>query len=187
MNSLNEKKQRAHRHRRKRRLQKGRFLMHKRKEKKNRSKRQVSAGGLVGDDAPDCTRSDPRWVADASRAPLRLTGRLEHLHSDCSSVHISGAADLTSLPWSFFGLGFFHVENTSASTHAAVALDCSVCVIFIKILPSRLYTKCSGNSGGRTRGFGFLSAFTPGVEAPRLNQIPGWDYDLKINQWSCPS
>lgn len=87
-----------------------------------------------------------------------------------------------------FSLGFvFFHAHTRASTHAAAALEYPVCVIFIKTLPSTLHTKCSGNSGSRTRGFGFLSALTPGVEAPRLNQIPGWDYDLKINQSSCPS
>lgn len=103
--------------------------------------------------------------------------------------HLRGSGTFTSLlrPAFFIGVCFFPIYHTSASTHAAAVLEYSVCVIFIKILPSMLNTKSSDNSGGRTRGFGFLAAFTPGVGAPRLNQIPGWDYDLKINQSTCPS
>lgn len=148
---------------------------------------QVSAGGLDGDDPSDCTRPDPGGLQTSAGGRCCSQGD-SNIYTVSAAPCTSGSGTFTSLLCHafFFRLCFFHA-HTSAPTHAAAILEYPVCVIFIKTLPSTLHTKCSGNSGGRTRGFGFLSALTPGVEAPRLNQIPGWDYDLKINQSSCPS
>lgn len=194
INSLSEGQQRAPWHMRKRRHEKGQFLKHKRKEKKKkRSKWCEKWAGF-------CQRFGWRWSFWLNPG-LTPVGRRHQ--QDAAAVHrVTRTYTLwpqlsahqrfrylyfPSLSCVFlWGLFFPHIPHERIYTRCSV-LEYSVGVIFIKILPSTLNTKCSGNSAGRTRGFGFLLAFTPGVKDLRLNQIPGWNYDLKINQSSCPS
>lgn len=159
-------------------VRKARLEKFKRKDQSGMKSEQVCAGGSVGDGAFDCTQSDPGgWQTSAARH------RCSCFCSCCCGCsqgdsNVSTAALFTPevqaplLPCFVlcFSLGyvFFFFPPSRAHLHTPQWFLNSLCVrvIFMKILPSTLNSKCSGSSGGRTRGFGVLSAFTPGVEAP---------------------
>lgn len=139
---------------------------------------QVSAGGLDGDDPSDCTRSDPGGLQTSAGSRCCWQGD-SNIYTVSAALCTSGSGTFTSLLCHafFFRLCFFHA-HTSASTHAAAVLEYPVCVIFIKTLPSTLHTKCSGNSGGRTRGFGFLLCVDSRGRSPALKSNP------RLGLWS---
>lgn len=177
MNSGSEGQQRAHRHTRTPRLEKGGFLKYKRKDQSGTRK---WAGWCRRLGWRWCFRLHPSTSAGRRRrcSVCCSQGDLNHFrsrfHHDCSYAHTRGSGTFTFLlcPAFLFGVLFFfsctphkHIY-TRRSRPWIVCVCVCVCVIFMKMLPSTLNTKCSGNSGGRTRGFGVLSAFTPAVEAP---------------------